>query len=64
MTSLLHSEDPLDPGDHLVRAGVGGLVETNEARLDIFLDLPLEWRGAVWQRCVVVSSDVKFVEIF
>ncbi len=35
VASLLHPQDPLDPGDHLVRAGVGRLVEADEAGFEV-----------------------------
>ena len=41
MSRLLHPEDPLDPGDHLVAGGVGRLVDVQEAGLDIVRKLAL-----------------------
>ena len=63
VTSLLHPEDPLDPGHHLVRAGVGRFVQVDEAGLDVILDVSLERRGSVWKRSVVVGPDVQFVKV-
>ena len=63
VTSFLHPEDPLDPGHHLVRAGVGRLVEVDEARLDVVLNVSLERRCSMRERSVVVGSDVQFIEV-
>ncbi len=64
MTRLLHPQNSLDPGDHLVRAGVGRLVEADEASFEVVGDVSLERRGAVREGGVVVCSDVEFVEVF
>ncbi len=64
VTRLLHAQDPLDPGDHLVRAGVGRLVEADEAGLEVVGDVPFERRGAVREGGVVVRPYVEFVEVF
>ena len=63
MPSLVDPEDPLDPRHHLVTAGVGRLVQADEPRLDVLLDVPLERRGPMGQRGVVVRPHVQFVEV-
>ncbi len=64
MARLLHPQDALNPGDHLVRAGVGRLVEADEAGFEVVGDVSLERRSAVREGGVVVCSDVEFVEVF
>jgi len=64
VTRLLHAQDPLDPGHHLVRAGVGRLVQADEAGLQVVGDVSLERRGAVGERRVMVRPDVEFVKVF
>ena len=63
MAGLLDAQDALDPGDDLVGGGVDGLVQVDAAGLDVVLDGAVEGRGAVGQGCVVVGSDVEFVEV-
>ncbi len=64
VTRLLHPQNALDPGDHLVRAGVGRLVEADEAGLQVVGDVSFERRGAVREGGIVVCSDVELVEVF
>ena len=63
VSRLVDPEDPLDPGDHLVAAGVGRLIQADEAGLDVFLDVSLQRRGAVREGRVVVCPDIKLVEV-
>ena len=46
-----------------IRDRIGRLVQADEPRLDVVLNVPLEWRGAVRQRCVVIGPHVQPVKI-
>lgn len=60
---LLHLEDFLDPGHHLVGAGVRRLVQVDEASLHVLFDVAVQGRRSVRQRSVVVGTDVQLVEV-
>lgn len=50
-------KNTLDPGDDFVTGRVGRLVEVNDTRADIRLDVSLQRRAAIGDRCEVASSD-------
>ena len=49
-------QDTLDPGNDLVTGGIGGLVEVDNAGADVRLDVTLQWRRAIGDRCEVTGS--------
>ena len=57
VSRLVHPQYSLDPRDHLVTAGIGGLVQADVAGLDIVNDVTLQRRGAVRKRCVVIGPE-------
>lgn len=63
VASLVHSKNALDPRHNLVRRRIGRLVEVEETRGDVALDLPLQRRTSFGQRRIVVRPHVHIVEI-
>jgi hypothetical protein len=55
MTGLLDSENPLDPGDDFMGAGVGWLVQIDAAVLQILLQWSFEWCGSGGNRGIVIT---------
>eukprot|EP00964_Phaeocystis_antarctica_P140471 scaffold105341_cov63-Phaeocystis_antarctica.AAC.1 len=60
---LLHAQHPADPRDHLVRGGVGWLVEVAHAVLEVLVQRPLERRVAVGDGRVVAGAHVQLVVV-
>ena len=58
------SEDLLDPGDHLVGAGVGGLVEVDDAVLQVLGEGSFEGRGAGGDGGVVFGKHIHLFVVF
>jgi hypothetical protein len=61
---LLHIEDLLDPGDDLVGAGIGGLVEVDDSVFEVFLDGPLEGGVSGGDGGVVRGEDIHEMVVF
>lgn len=59
MTRFLHTQDPLDPGDHLVRRGIRGFVEIDDTVFQVLSQRPLQRRVARRERRVVTGSYVE-----
>ena len=60
---LLHTENPTDPGDHLVRRWVRRLVEIDASVLEVLEERALEGRVARWDRAVVPGAHVELVVV-
>jgi hypothetical protein len=63
VASLFSSKNALDPRDDFVTGGVGGLVEVNDTRADVGLDVSLQWRAAIGDRCEVTGADEQLVVV-
>jgi hypothetical protein len=63
VTSLLTSKNALDPSDDLVRGRVGRLVEVNDTRADVLLEVALQGRAAIGDGSEVASSDEELVVV-
>lgn len=46
MTGAVNAEDALEPGDDFVRGWVGWLIEVDDSRRDVRLEIALEWCAA------------------
>lgn len=63
VTSLLDTEDALDPSDDLVRRGVRGLVKVDASRLNVGLEVTLERRASGGDRGEVARTDKELVVV-
>jgi hypothetical protein len=63
MSGFLDAENPLDPGNNLVRTGVCGFVEVEDPALDVLREGALERGGAERERGVVVGAYVQLVKV-
>lgn len=63
VSSLLHLQDPLDPGDDLVRTRIRRFIQINVSRFNVLLDVAIQRRSAERQRRIVVRPDVQLVEV-
>jgi len=63
VTSLFTSENALDPSDNLVRGRVRGLVEVDDTRADVLLEVALQRRAAIGDRGEVTSSHEELVVV-
>jgi hypothetical protein len=63
VASLFASKNALDPGDDLVTGRVRGLVEINDTRADVGLEVALERRAAIGDGGKVTSSNQQFVVV-
>lgn len=63
VSGFFDTEDAFDPGDNLVRGRVGGLVEVEDAVLEMFGEGSLERGVTGGDRSVVSCSDVEAVVV-
>jgi len=64
VAGLLDAEEALDPGDDLVRGGVSGLVEVEDAVFEVFREGAFEGGVAGGDGGVVAGADVESVVVF
>jgi len=50
-------KNALDPSDNLVRGRVGGLVEVDDTRADVLLEVALQRRAAIGNGSEVASAN-------
>lgn len=63
MTGLLASQDPLDPGNNFVGAGVARFVQINDTTADIALELALQRGTSIGDWGEVACSHEKVVVV-
>lgn len=63
MAGLVTTKDLLDPCYHLVGRGVGRLIQIEETRGDIVLDISLKGRATLGMGSVVVAAHIELVEV-
>lgn len=61
MAGPVHTEDATDPGDNFVGGRVGGLIEVDDARLDVRLEVSLEGRASVRNGREMGGADEELV---
>ena len=64
MTGLLHVENFLDPGDDLMRAGIGWLVEVDDTVFKVFLKGSLERGVSGRYGGIVRGEDIHEMIVF
>jgi hypothetical protein len=64
MACFVHFENSLDPGDDLVGAWVGRLVEVDDTVLLEGLDRSIERGVSAWQWREVIGLDVQLIVVF
>lgn len=63
VASLLDLQDAADPRDDLVRGGVRGLVQVDDAVANVIVERALEGGVAIGQRSVVASAHVELIVV-
>lgn len=63
MAGLLTTKNLLDPCYHLVGRGICRLIQIEETRRDIVLDISLEGRATLGMGSVVVAAHIELVEV-
>ena len=63
MTSLVHAENALDPGDDFMRGWIRGLVEVDDTRGDVGLQVSAVRVAADRYGCEVASADKDWEEL-
>ena len=63
VTSLVHLEDLLDPGDNLMGGWVGWLVKVDDTVVFVHINWTSCWGISAWQRGEVARLDVELVEV-
>ena len=61
MTGLFNFQNASDPGDDLVRGGVGRLVDVDDAGADVVLDGSLQGRASVRNRGEMGRSHIELI---
>jgi hypothetical protein len=63
VTCLLTSKNALDPSDNLVRGRVGRLIEVDDTRADVLLEVALQRRAAIGDGSEVASANEKLLVV-
>lgn len=64
MTGLFDTENPLNPGDNLMRRRISRLVEVHDTVLDVLGERSFQRRVAGRKRSVVAGTNVELVVVF